>query len=251
MKKRLVLTLMLIGLLAFGAGLGTYAWFTSTATSTDNVFETGTLNLDVNNNNGEPFALNLGTINNMQPGDLTDEVSVNIKNDGSLDLVWFGKIILLGDTKLAEALYVEDMKMEFLDKDGYSDIWEPTDHFIHEGKGYGTYANYYDTLIDNNMGVITLEKFLNDNAMGAGNGVQMGALKPDFAYRLTFKLGLAKKAGNEYQGDQVNALSLKYIVNATQVNAEAITALDENNDNISIASVSSLYNWFNLQLDKQ
>jgi predicted ribosomally synthesized peptide with SipW-like signal peptide len=39
MKKRLVITLVLVGLLAFGAGIGTFAWFSQTLVSNSNVIK--------------------------------------------------------------------------------------------------------------------------------------------------------------------------------------------------------------------
>lgn len=46
MNKRILMSvLLIIGLLAIGSAFGTYAWFTSQATSTDNIFKTGTLNI--------------------------------------------------------------------------------------------------------------------------------------------------------------------------------------------------------------
>lgn len=247
MKKRLVLALLLVGLLAFGAGIGTYAWFTSTATSTNNEFVTGTLKLDINGEGDEEFNLDLGPIGNLAPGEKTDEVSIEIKNDGSLDLVWFGKFVINDEEGLSNAIYIDDMKMEFLDDEGEINNWEVTDHFIKDGKGYGEYGDHYDGLIDEAMGVITLANFLNDNAMGAGNGVQMGALKPGYSYRLTFTLGMAEAAGNEYQG---KSMDLAYTIDATQVNEGAISSLLESEEHLS-GDVSHLYNWFVDQIEKQ
>lgn len=240
MNKKLIISLVMVGIMAFGAGLGSYAWFTSAATSNDNVFQAGTLQLDVNNDVEGAYTLELGEISNIQPGDVMNEEEIVITNEGTLDLAWFGNFVINpGDEKLAEAIYIKEMQMEFLDDNGGAD-WEPVDRFISNGVGAGTYAAHYNTLVDNEMGVITLKNFLADNAMGAGPGVQMGALKPNYSYRLTFTLGMAEEADNEYQG---LGMGLKYVVDATQVNAGALDDLITNGHNH--------LTWLNAQLDKQ
>ena len=250
MKKSMVLSLLLVGLLVFGLGMGTYAWFTSDATSTGNEFTSGTLALDINDS-GTSYDLNFGSIDlgNLQPSDVTDEVNVTIENDGSLNLVWFGKFELTGADfdELSEALYIDYMEMEFLNPD--TGNWEPNDEFIVNGRGAGTHADYYNNLADNDlMNVISLKTWRNANAMGAGDGVQIGALKPGYKYRLNFKLGFAPLAGNEYQGlgdSATDPFTLKYVVSATQVNVEAINAL------LNATIGGNLIDWFNAQLDKQ
>lgn len=253
MNKKALLSLALIGILAFGVGLGTYAWFTSTAVSTDNTFESGTLMLNTNGTIDDPnttdaaFTLDLGALGNLKPGDITSEESVEIKNDGSLNLAWFGKIMIDGDTMLGDAIYIKEMKMEFLNSAGEANVWEPTDHFIHEGRGYGLYSDHFEGLVDSTMGYITLNNFLSDNAMGAGSGVQMGALKPGYSYRLTFQLGMAEAADNQYQGKTMN---LKYVVNATQIDEDALDALFNNTTYLG-GTGSNHYNWLNTQIGKQ
>lgn len=59
MKKRMILALMLIGVLAIGAGLGTYAWFTTKAVSKDNQLNVGTFMFEGVDEN---YELDLGKI---------------------------------------------------------------------------------------------------------------------------------------------------------------------------------------------
>lgn len=95
MKKRLVISLVLVGLLAFGAGLGTYAWFTSSATSTDNIFTTGTLSV----NCATPSTPGTVTVTesdsvvlgNLQPGD-KQSFSFDVSNTGSLNMQYRFKL---------------------------------------------------------------------------------------------------------------------------------------------------------------
>ncbi|MGB9840455.1 TasA family protein [Thermovenabulum sp.] len=251
MRRNIIISLILIALLAFGIGAGTFAWFTSQAVSQNNTFTSGTLKL---NENGLSDFADLGNIGNMAPGDTTKEVSLVIENDGTLNLAWFGKFnvspaVENGTTKLAEAIYIKYAKMEFLRADGST--WETTDEFIKDGVGAGLYGSYYNNLIDPTLGVITLKNFLNDNAMGAGPGVQMGALKPGNKYKFTFVLGLAPLAGNEYQGDAegINPINISYEVNATQLDSGALAALDAQHDEYQ--SLTNHLSWLNQQIDKQ
>jgi predicted ribosomally synthesized peptide with SipW-like signal peptide len=250
MNKKLILGILLIGVLAFGAGLGTFAWFTAGVASTSNTFTTGTLALD----DGIKEAFDLtGTVGNLKPSDVTRLVSLDIVNDGSLDLAWFGKFVVTNDEftlngvqrSLTEAMYIDYMKMEFLKPDGGS--WEPKDEFIVNGRGAGTYARHFEGLVDQKLQVITLKSFLKDNTMGAGPGVQMGALKPGYSYRLSFRLGLAPLANNDYQGRTMN---IGYQVNATQLNPNALVALFEGIDYLT-GNGSAHEAWLNQQLAKQ
>lgn len=240
MNKKLIISLVMIGVMAFGAGLGTFAWFTSDATSTENTFESGTLNLNVNNDTNGEYALDLGTINNVAPGDVFTEEEIVIKNDGSLDLAWAGKFEVTGDTELANALYIKDMKMQFLKPDGTA--WEPEDQFITDGKGSGLYPAAYVAIQDNTMGdVITLKNFLEAGIMDPDNpGIQMGALKNGYSYKLTFTLGMAEAAGNAYQG---KSMGLKYAVESTQVKAGALDAM--------MTGGAGHITWFEQQTGKQ
>lgn len=259
MSKKAMVSLLLIGLMAFGAGLGTYAWFTSQATSAGNTFSAGNLVVDLNDNaRNETF--DLGVIGNMQPGDKTGEAVFEFLNTGSLNLAWFGRFVVepvdSGSMKLAEAIYIDSAKMEFIKPDG-SGTWQPADQFITDGTGSGLYpGDYYAMANDDPLHVISLNTWMThprSNAMGVGKGVMTGALKPGYKYKFTFKLGFAPLAGNEYQGDVEgnNGINIKYVVDATQVNADAISHLDAGIDAISVGSPSAMLTWYEAQIAKQ
>lgn len=82
MRARLIISLVLIGILAFGAGLATVAYFTSQATSQDNVFETGTLIIGVPQAGSNSGIFNIG---NWQPGD-SETQSLTVNNLGTLPM---------------------------------------------------------------------------------------------------------------------------------------------------------------------
>lgn len=81
-KKKIWLSISLIAVVAGGAAVATYAYFTAQRTTTANKFTTGTLNMDVmsNGNKVEPFVIdNLG-----EEGGLTGTKTWTIKNTGTL-----------------------------------------------------------------------------------------------------------------------------------------------------------------------
>jgi len=233
----ILVALGLVAAMAMGAA-GSGAWFSDTETTPSDTFTAGTLDLD-----GEGFAsFDLGPlVANMAPGDLSSTASITIKNTGSLDLVWLGDWVITGGNKLREAIYIESATMEFLEPDGTSN-WEPTDQFIMDGKGSGSYPDWYNTLANlSNFDVVSLDVWDGNNGMGTTPYEHVGALKPDYAYRLTVRFGFAKGAGNEYQGDVTDPVSIVLKVDATQAKPEALATLTSWAD----------WTWLNAQLAKQ
>lgn len=82
-KKKMWLSIALIGVVAGGALVATYAYFTAQRTTSANKFTTGTLDLDVsaNGNKVEPFVIeNLGS----PDGDISGTKTWTVKNTGTL-----------------------------------------------------------------------------------------------------------------------------------------------------------------------
>jgi len=80
MKIKVILSLILVGILAFAAGLGTVAYFTSQATSDDNVFATGTLIIGAPNNGSNTGVF---SFRNWYPG-YSETKTIDVKNLGTL-----------------------------------------------------------------------------------------------------------------------------------------------------------------------
>lgn len=80
MKKKAIISLVLISLMAFGIGAGSFAWFTSQATSTDNVFTAGTLEIE----GPGTITSEMLNVSNIYPS-WQESKAVKIKNIGSLD----------------------------------------------------------------------------------------------------------------------------------------------------------------------
>jgi predicted ribosomally synthesized peptide with SipW-like signal peptide len=238
MNKKILASMMVVGLLALALGWGTYSYFSDTETSLGNTFTAGTLKLD-----GAGFtSFNLGDIiGNMAPGDLTGYASITIKNTGSLPLVWLGDWVITGGNKLREAIYIDDAKMEFLKPEGTT-TWEPDDHFITNGVGSGSYPAWYNSLASlSKFGVVSLDVWDGNNGMGTTPYEHVGALNPNYSYKLTVRFGFAKDAGNEYQGDVTNPVTISFKVDATQAKPDALAKLTSWAD----------WTWINAQLAKQ
>jgi len=243
MNKKILASIFVIGILALAMGYGTYSWFSDTKTSTSNTFTAGTL--DISLGESETTEISIG---NMAPGDVTGDWVITIKNDGTLNLAWFGDLVVTGGSMLRDVIYIDYAQMEFLDKNGNPNaLWpEPTDNFILNGVGSGLYPDWYNTLAGlSTFGVITLKNFDGNNGMGVAPYEFMGALKPEYSYRLTLRFGFAKGAGNEYQGDVAGPVTISFKVDATQVNAEAIHAIN------SAWAAPALVDWMNTQLSHQ
>ena len=207
--------------------LGSGAWFGDEAQSPSSELYSGTLSLE-----NDQFAyFNLGTIENMAPGDKTNRVSVYIKNDGSIPLSWFGDLVVSGSDKLKDAIYIDYAKMEFLRPDGTTP-WYPADEFINNG------VYKYGTGLNGPFGSVSLSKWDNNGDMVPGTPYEFeGYLEPTFMYKLTLGFGFSEGANNDYAGKGPLSISLK--VNATQKTLGALQALDP-------AIGQGILDWMNL-----
>lgn len=94
MTRNIFISLVLIGLLAFGIGFGTFAWFTSQATSDNNTFTSGTLVID------SPGRLTADLdVYNIYPG-WSKSKTITVHNSGSLDFKYRMSVKALPDNKL-------------------------------------------------------------------------------------------------------------------------------------------------------
>ena len=94
MKKKAIISLVLIAMLAFGIGAGSFAWFTSQATSADNVFTAGTLEIKANET--VQFSKD---ISNIYPV-WSDSNTIKISNTGTLPLKFRVSMTTSNDTGL-------------------------------------------------------------------------------------------------------------------------------------------------------
>lgn len=270
MKSRMIVSFMVIALAAALIGGATMAWFTDRENAMEQTFTAGILDISTSNN---LLGLELPTIEHMNPGDTFGPFEIEIVNVGNKRLFWVGdwrfETLDELDDRLLDALYIKTMKMEFLDSNGNhwtDDPWYSGYEFIKDGKAnkvvfpdgsynVGEYETYLalqgTTLIDNNkVDVISLRNFLDNNAMLPGPYEHMGALKPGYKYKLTVEFGFLKEAGNHYQGieGEVSPVKISFVVNAMQVNEEAMNDFGES---FNYALGTNQINWANNQLALQ
>jgi len=84
MDAKILASLMVIGLVASAIGMGTYAYFSDTETSTGNMFTAGSLDLivDIDGETYNPLDRPIFTVPDMKPGDHGEEtISLHVDND--------------------------------------------------------------------------------------------------------------------------------------------------------------------------
>ncbi|HXF51206.1 MAG TPA: SipW-dependent-type signal peptide-containing protein [Dehalococcoidia bacterium] len=91
MKRSILLSVLVIGAVAALVGAGSWATFSDTETSADNIVSTGSLNLKIGTTTGgfancnytDPWTGPLFSLTNAAPGDW-HEVTICVKNDGTM-----------------------------------------------------------------------------------------------------------------------------------------------------------------------
>lgn len=81
LDKKILASVFIIGLLALGIGYGTYSYFSDTETSTGNVFQAGTIDLAVNDEN--PWTSKMFTFTDVKPCKDLAPFTINITNVGN------------------------------------------------------------------------------------------------------------------------------------------------------------------------
>lgn len=233
MKKYMVMAVFaMIAIMALGM-LNTGAWFSDSDSTATQGLKAGTLKLGEAGFN----SFDLGTISNIYPGWVSDEVQIDIVNKGSIDLAWLGDLVV-SDSILKNVVYIKTAKMEFLRPDGGT--WEPVDPFITDGIGSGTWP----TVWTGPGNLATLAVYDGTSNMAPGTRFEhMGALKPGYKYRLTLQFAMYEGAGNEYQA--AGPLNLRFEVVAGQINGDALNALT------GYSTMGNHITWFNQQIAKQ
>lgn len=99
MNKKILASMVVIGLLALGVGWGTYSYFSDTET-VQNVFTAGSLDLTVNDHNGVPVNF---TAYNLRPGN-QPHWSLTLKNIGTINgkLNISNVVVVSGENGLTE-----------------------------------------------------------------------------------------------------------------------------------------------------
>jgi hypothetical protein len=240
MKTRWMILIAIVAIATIAIGtIGAGAWFTDSATSNVATISSGTLSIA----DGQVSETVIGVITNMAPGDETGIATITIVNDGTMNLAWFGNLIV-SDSILKNVVFIKDAEMKFLSPTNQN--WQPLegtcpagpDHFITLGLGTGCWP----TVWGGPDHLATLAVFDNNPNMAPGTPYEfMGALKPGYKYQLTLQFGFWDNAGDAYQGQGPMTIHLK--VDATQIKFGALEAL--------YPSLGNMLDWMNTQIGKQ
>jgi predicted ribosomally synthesized peptide with SipW-like signal peptide len=245
-SKKGLAAIAIAGTIALGGGIGagTYAYFTSQATSTGNTITAGTLKI----NEGEIEKTNFVTRGNFQPGDVVVDKSVEIKNSGSLDLVYLWSFDFPNNyedkngesknnnLKLKNAIYIKNLSKNneeiIRDCEPVGRLYE----LINEGNFQinkydvdGTDIKDTSKSKDKKISLADWETWVNDSAgMLAGKGFSgleakgletIGEKNKD---EWNFQFVFDENAGEFYNGKNNEPLSFNFSVKATQANANAL-----------------------------
>jgi len=220
--KKILISVMVIAVVVGVVVSASGAWFSDTKTSSGNVFQAGTLNL----NGTEMATFTFGTIGNMAPGDKTDTAVITVKNGGSIDAATFGRFTLTGDSGLAKDLKFYNYKVEYFKAnddlvarwtapnfDPYFGTAINMDYFIAEGN---------TSLWSGVGGKVNLRDWVNTNGpLDINNAAwDMEGLKSGSYYVLSVQFQMDPNAI-----DQGTTVTLGYEVKATQINRDAILLL--------------------------
>lgn len=177
-KRRMLIFIILIALLAFGAGIGTYAYFTSSVTSEGNVFTAGTLIIGGGNADG---SINSSLqFSNIAPGiEFGVAKTIIVKNTGSLP---FKYRVSASRTSGDDAV----------------------------GSFYNTLIVKVDTKVGDSY-----QKLYEKNLKDLNGDIINSDLAADATEEIQFTVYLPDNAGNEYQGKTATA---NFVFEATQTN---------------------------------
>ena len=173
--KKVVISLLVIGVAAAIALVGAVALFTDSETNPSNSFSTGTVDLAINP------ATAMFTVSNMAPGDVQYS-GIQMTNSGSLELRYAMTTTADGSSILDEQL---DLTIDVVTGAGADTIWYTLDDIVSEANIYGP------------DGVLS-SAAIGDPTQGADLGDR--TLAASGSERLRFKATLPLSTSNVYQG---------------------------------------------------
>ncbi|MTI69376.1 MAG: hypothetical protein FH751_03840 [Firmicutes bacterium] len=167
MKRNIILSLLLVTLLCFGAGMGTFAWFTDSATSTGNEFTVGTFETSCS---GELFS-----VDKAYPNYESDIKEFKVTNTGSLPMEFWSTV-----------------EWNITDKDG-NDFLDTDKRFEIKPEVITNIDGNSNTLLaDEWMHISSFEGWLNDE-------IKKYDFDEDDNFIINFQIRLNKSAGNTYK----------------------------------------------------
>jgi len=186
--KKVVISLLVIGVVATIALVGAVALFTDSETNPSNSFSTGTVDLAINP------ATAMFTVSNMVPGDV-DYSGIQVTNNGSLELRYAMTTTADGNSTLDEQL---DLTVDVVTGAGNDTIWFTVDDVVGEANIYGP------------DGALSVAAF-GDPTQGADTGDR--TLAASGSERLRFKVTLPLSTPDAYQG---TSCTVSFVFDAEQ-----------------------------------
>jgi predicted ribosomally synthesized peptide with SipW-like signal peptide len=186
MNKKILASMMVIGLLALAFGWGTYSYFSDTAESTGNTFTTGTYDIKLWGSSWEDSVSNTYSVSNWAPGQ-TYKGTLYIKNAGSLKVVTMSiKPNVLTDSDTTNPLSEKMIILNFT-------VAKP-------GKVMSHMESWMEGVFGDGDGEFTLKEFY-ESPYWFYTGDEDGAINPGAQAWVEFVFMFDEDAGNEYQGD--------------------------------------------------
>jgi predicted ribosomally synthesized peptide with SipW-like signal peptide len=190
-----IIGLALAGLLILGmAGYSTFAYFSDTETSTNNIFTAGTLDLKTNNADSVTATWGNGS-NPVAPG-YSSSGTVTLKNSGTIAANHVDIKFTVGTTSNAGTYNATDL--------GDADITDMSTVMTVTALSYGgndlLQTSGIETLDAGTGGVLTLSELNNYKIANLTAPGTNGSTPQDFA----MTIGIPTSVGNGIQGDAVN-----------------------------------------------
>lgn len=212
MKKILVLSSLV--LIAALVGAGALGVFTSSNTSTGNIFSTGTLIVHLNgqNNSGQPATHAHFNVSNMAPGD-TVTAYVEVRNDGTLPMLF--RMYLPSGSVSDSAGLASQLKVKV--------TLRPAEYAT--PIGYTAYGSTDDVLVDWGYGLSVANLIGVENALDNVAAAQENPpwpLHEDYVAIYKIEVNLPLETGNEYQG---KSFSGTLQIDATQYDNQNLSAV--------------------------
>ena len=186
--KKVLISLLVIGVVAAIALVGAVALFTDSETNPSNSFSTGTVDLAINP------ATAMFTVSNMVPGDV-DYSGIQVTNNGSLELRYAMTTTADGNSTLDEQL---DLTVDVVTGAGNDTIWFTVDDVVGEANIYGP------------DGALSVAAF-GDPTQGADTGDR--TLAASGSERLRFKVTLPLSTPDAFQG---TSCTVSFVFDAEQ-----------------------------------
>ncbi|WBW96186.1 hypothetical protein [Oceanirhabdus sp. W0125-5] len=221
----------------------TTAWFTSEILSEISKITSGTMNVIVNDKS-KNFDLNVKTTH-IFPNDyigLADDnsVVVNIKNNGSIPIFYTGNFTFSKKNKLSYGLFFEELKREIFspsEEQVMEEVYILHSNVTEKYKLIGEKIDIFDVngkSVKGGDGVISLNEWCEiSNTIAALNkGYCVGVLKPGYYEKWTYKIKFHRDCSYTPHGGK--SLQLRYKVNSTQFNQDAVKELIKRNKIINV-----------------